>query len=468
LVAPIRLVADLVAPASDPLGPVAKWLRPESLRWGPPMRVVKAFACAVTMLCLGSLPSHAEKRVALVIGNGNYQHADKLSNPVTDARRLRDTLGKLAFEIVYGENVGKQQLERTIGRFANAAQDADVALVFFAGHGATFGDVPYVVPVDAQFSSIGEMPYELVQVETLIGELRRAKGLRIAILDACRDNSAERELKRVATRGGEVTRGLGRVKNPEGLILAYATQYLSTAADGDPNGDSPFTTALLNNIATPGLDVKDLFYRVGREVIASTRGGQRPEISVSFYDDYALVPGGSAAAVKPPIVSPPQDPAERAWAVTKDTTSLAVLEEFIRQFGATLYGSMARARLEELKKSQVAVAAPPAQTVRPPGQSGSLSSAPSQPLTGFCRTRTVTGSEKKKGYDGTEYDVHFDFTRGSEQLNTSACGREYWISPSKNNSRYGIRFVYLVDAQKRRVSETLYVEGEDGALRLAN
>src|SRR5580704_7693109 len=153
-------------------------------------------------------------------------------------------LAKLGFDVVYGENLDQQSLQRTIGRFANTAHESDVALVFFAGHGATFGDVPYVVPVDAQFSSLGGVPYELVQVETLIGELRRAKGLRIAILDACRDNAAERELKRKATRGGDMTRGLVRPKNVEGLILAYSTQYMSTAADGDPRGDSPVTTAL--------------------------------------------------------------------------------------------------------------------------------------------------------------------------------------------------------------------------------
>jgi formylglycine-generating enzyme required for sulfatase activity len=332
------------------------------------MRLVAAFATALMLLCLGALPSHAEKRVALVVGNGAYQHADKLSNPVTDARRLKEALDKLGFEIVYGENLDQQSLRRTIGRFANAAQDADVALVFYAGHGATFGDVPYVVPVDAQFSSLGEMPYELVQVETLIGELRRAKGLRIAILDACRDNSAERELKQVAAvrGGGEITRGLARVKNPEGLILAYATQHMSTAADGPPNGDSPFTTALLNNITTPGLDVKDLFFKVGREVIASTMGRQRPEVSVSFYDPYVLVPAGPGAAVTPPLV-PPRDQAAQAWtAGVKDTTSQAVLDDFIRRYGDTIYGTLAREKLDALRKAgQVAVVKPPDTPPRP-------------------------------------------------------------------------------------------------------
>ena len=261
-------------------------------------------ACAVLLVLLGAAAGHAEKRVALVIGNSDYQHADKLANPLTDARRMRDKLDGLGFTVVFGENVGKQALERAIGEFAVAARDADVALVYYAGHGATFGDVPYVVPVDARFESLEGMPYELVPVETLIGELRRAKGVRIAILDACRDNAAERELKRVAVRGGEVTRGLARVRNPEGLILAYATQYMATAADGPANGDSPFTAALLDTIATPGLDLKDVFFRAAREVVARTNGTQRPEISMSFYDDYKLVP----AALSAPAAGATQSP----------------------------------------------------------------------------------------------------------------------------------------------------------------
>ena len=332
------------------------------------MRIATALGWAILITLLGIGAAHAEKRVALVIGNGAYQHADKLANTLIDARRMRERLAGLGFDVVYGENVGKQALERTIGAFASAAQDADVALVYFAGHGATFGDVPYVVPVDARFSSLAGMPYELVPVETLIGELRRAKGLRIAILDACRDNTAERTLKRVAVRGSEVTRGLARVANPDGLILAYATQYMATAADGPANQDSPFTAALLDHIGTPGLDVKELFFRVGSQVIANTRGAQRPEISVSFYDSYTLVPARPAPA--PTNAPSPNDVAAQAWAATKDTRSQSILEEFIRQFGTTPYGAMARARLEELKKSQVAAAAPPVAPVVPPGPCG--------------------------------------------------------------------------------------------------
>jgi uncharacterized caspase-like protein len=255
-------------------------------------------------------PAHTEKRVALVVGNGAYRHAEVLENPINDARGMRDALKQIGFEVAYGENLDQRAMRQTIGQFARAVRGANVAVVYFAGHGATFADTPYVVPVDAEFTSLEQVPYELIPVEMLIGELRRVNGLRIAILDACRDNAAERELKRLAggARGGELTRGLAPIKNPEGLILAYATQYLSTAADTSSAGNSPFTSALLHNIATPGLDVKELFFRVGQEVVIATDNRQRPEISISLYESYALVP--APAEVQPmPAVAPVAAPA---------------------------------------------------------------------------------------------------------------------------------------------------------------
>ncbi len=265
------------------------------------------FAAAAAFGILLCAPAHADKRVALVVGNANYTFANKLDNPTVDARAVRDALKKLDFTVVYGEDLDKSALEKRLGEFALAVRDADVAIVYFAGHGATFGDIPYVVPVDAEFDAVEKIPYELVPVESLIGELRRAKGVRIAILDACRDNKAEEELKREDARrhgglgrGSATTRGLAKVENTNGLIVAYATQYLTTASDGPPGGDSPFTAALIRLIGTPNLDIKDMFFRVARAVIDKTGGRQRPEISVSLYDNYELVPeqGETSAAVE--------------------------------------------------------------------------------------------------------------------------------------------------------------------------
>jgi formylglycine-generating enzyme required for sulfatase activity len=339
------------------------------------MRLLRFIAVAWLALTWALAPANAEKRVALVMGNGAYVHADKLANPVNDARGIRDALTVLKFDVIYGEDLDGKALRRKIGEFAGRVEGADVALVYFAGHGATFGDTPYVVPVDAEFSSLSEVPYELISLETLIGELRQAKGVRIAILDACRDNAAEGRLKRQAgARGGEVTRGLGPMKNPDGLILAYATQYLSTAADSAGSGNSPFTAALLKNIATPGLDVKDLFFNVGQEVVATTGGKQRPEISVSIYERYALVPAEAKPEPARPVAVPlPTGTAadEVTWRFLKDAGSADQLRRFITEYPASSHRREAEERLKALEHTTTSVTvtepARPAEVVKPAG-----------------------------------------------------------------------------------------------------
>jgi Caspase domain len=247
---------------------------------------------AVSMaLCLSLWigPSRADQRVALVIGNNHYRHMTELYNPVTDARNMRDALKKLGFNVIFGEDLNKEEFERNMAHFAGIASNADVALIYYAGHGATFDDTPYAVPTDANLSALEAIPQELVPLESMIGELQHARGLRVAIIDACRGNEQERILKQILSPGGEVTHGLAPVKKTDGVIIAYASQYLTVAEDNSPGDDSPYTTALLHNISIPGIDVKDMFFRVAKEVVSSTNGKQRPELSISFYDNYALV-----------------------------------------------------------------------------------------------------------------------------------------------------------------------------------
>ena len=339
---------------------------------------------ACVTLALGVQTALADRRVALIIGNGAYEHADKLANPVTDSRNLREALKKIGFgdaDIVYGENLNKRDLERAIGRFAVLARDADVALTYYAGHGATFGDTPYIVPVDARFESIDQMPYELEPLENMIGELRKAKGVRIAIVDACRDNGAERDLKRTNARGGEISRGLAPVRNPDGLILAYATQYLATAADGPSGGDSPFTAALLKYLPTPGLDVKDLFFAVGREVLAQTKGQQRPEVKVSFYDQYALVaPGVAVVPVpqSPPVLAPPAlDKRQAAFDAAMQADTPDALSSFVDEFSKGPLADIARRERDRLTKQ--AALPPAAVKSQLPDKAAALPAGPAPP-----------------------------------------------------------------------------------------
>ncbi len=342
------------------------------------MRVPQFIAVTWLALVFAIAPANAEKRVALVIGNGAYVHADRLDNPVNDARGMHDALKQLGFEVIYGQDLDLKGLGRVIGQFAGRVDGADVAIVYFAGHGATFDGTSYVAPVDAEFASLTEVIHELVPVETLIADLRQAKGVRIAILDACRDNGAEQELKRHASRGGgDKTRGLAPMKNASGLIIAYATQYGATAADAAPGGlfswmrsstgHSPFTSALLNNIAMPGLDVTDMFRKVGREVDAATAGKQRPEIAISMYEQYALVPGATAGGggVSPLPSGPSTD--EVAWSFLKDTKDPEQLRRFIAQYPTNLWRREAEGRLKALEQMAVVLPSRPAETVKPAG-----------------------------------------------------------------------------------------------------
>jgi hypothetical protein len=265
------------------------------------------FVLAVLLIVPGyAAPAAAEKRVALVIGNGAYQHADGLANPVTDARSMRTALTKIGFDdagIVYGENLAKRDFERAIARFAAAVGDSDVALVFYAGHGSTFDGIPYAVPIDAQFTNLDGMRFELVTLDAMVGELRRTRGVGIAIFDACRDNAVEQQLKRTQpSRGGGASRGLAPAGNTDGLIVSFSTGYGATAADGPTGSNSPYTTALLQELQTPGLDVVDLFRNVGRRVKEQTAGRQNPALQIDgFYNRYALNAGAIAT---PPRVTP--------------------------------------------------------------------------------------------------------------------------------------------------------------------
>jgi uncharacterized caspase-like protein len=408
------------------------------------LRLVAAWIPAIAAIFFAVNAAQADKRVALVIGNAEYQHVGKLTNTLIDSRSVRDTLTKLGFNVIYGENLNKRLIERRIGDFAAAVRDADVAIVYFAGHGATFGDIPYVVPTDAEYQLIERVPYELVQVEQLLGELRRAKGVRIAILDACRDNAREIELKRSdaqqrgkSTRGGALSRGLAPVKNADGLIIAYSAQLLTTAGDGTPGHNSPFTGALVKFMDQPDLDVKAMFFKVAQDVIETTKGQQRPEISISMFDDYVLRRGtGAPAGVAAPAQAAPAAVDEAVWNTIKDSSVAAVFEEFERKFPKSARVSEARARQQELKNTAVAVRSGP-----PVVDTGKLMHDPNL----IYRIET-------RGYNGPTY-VEAVFTRDNDGN---------WIETNKGDKTVQFHFT----EQKQTKSEiVMYDELRDLYLR---
>jgi len=328
----------------------------------------------VIAVLLGLVPALAEKRVALVIGNGAYKNASKLNNPANDAKAVAGMLQSAGFDAVeLHENLGIREMRRAISDFAALARDAGTAVVYYSGHGMEVNGINYLIPVDAVLEQDIDVPYETFSLDNLVQVLEPARRLRLVMLDACRDNPFVRSMKRtIGTRA--VGRGLAAVEpTTVNTLIGFAAKAGSYALDGE-GANSPYAAALLNNLATPGLDLRIAFGRVRDEVLKATKNKQEPFVYGSLGGAEVSIVGAAAA----PIVSPPPsaplrtgsaDAAERAWMVAKDTTSQAVLEEFIRHFGDSFYASLARARLEELKKNQVAVVPQPAPTTevaRPP------------------------------------------------------------------------------------------------------
>jgi hypothetical protein len=319
-------------------------------------RLVAAFVGAMVAMLLGIGPTHAERRVALVIGNSAYAKVPALPNPANDAKALGELLTKAGLDVVLTKtNLDLASMRRALREFAGIVRDADVVVVFYAGHGIEVNGINYVVPIDAVLERDIDVEDETVSLDRITQIIEPARHLHMVILDACRDNPFASGMKRtIANRS--IGRGLAQV-NVSGVadtLVAFAAKAGSTAADGD-GAHSPFTSALLRHLATPGLDVRLALGRVRDDVVATTRGRQEPFVYGSLGG--AEVALASETKPAPTAVTPASESAAQAWTETKDTKNPALLEMFINRFGDGFYASLARARLEELKKDQTAPSA---------------------------------------------------------------------------------------------------------------
>jgi formylglycine-generating enzyme required for sulfatase activity len=296
------------------------------------------------LICIGIVPGRAEKRVALVIGNGTYSKVGQLPNPANDAGAIAALLRNAGFDVVQSQtNLDLSSMRRALRDFASAVRDADVVVIFYAGHGIEVNGVNYLIPVDAVLERDIDVEDETISLDRVNQIIEPAKRLRVVILDACRDNPFASGMKRTVGKRS-IGRGLARVDVPTAdTLIAFAAKAGSTAADGSgPN--SPYTTALLEYLVTPGLDVRLVLGRVRDQVLASTGGKQEPFVYGSLGGaEISLVP-----AAKPAPAPHPTSEAAQSWAVIKDTTDIQVLEAFIKRYGDSFYADIARARLAKV------------------------------------------------------------------------------------------------------------------------
>ena len=254
---------------------------------------VSVFAGAFFMLALCGNPALADKRVALVIGNSSYQNVPKLPNPSADASAVAQMFKNAGFEVVNLQiDVGNLDYKRAIRRFEDVASDADMAVVFFAGHGIELRGTNYMIPVDAKLADERDAPDEAIALDRIVEAVSGAKRLRLVIIDACRDNPFGVSMRRQVVQR-TTSRGLTRVEpQSTDTLIAYAAKAGSTAEDG--HGEhSPLTTALLDNLTVPGLDIRLAFGRVRDEVMKITSNKQEPFV-------YGSLGGGIISLVPEP------------------------------------------------------------------------------------------------------------------------------------------------------------------------
>jgi caspase domain-containing protein len=305
--------------------------------------------------------AHAEKRVALVIGNSAYKHAGELTNPKNDATDMSAALKKIGFQVIDGFDLDKAAFDRKIREFAMALSGAEVGVLFYAGHGLQVAGQNYLVPVDAELTTASALEFEMVRLDVLHRIMEREAQTNILFLDACRNNPLSRNLARaMGTRSGEIGHGLAAVESGSGTLISFSTQPGNVALDGTGR-NSPFAAALVKHISTSNDDLSATLIAVRNDVMKATQRKQVPwehsALTGRFYFNITINVAPQPAA--PTSTQPAQSQtgeAERAWLLVKDTTSSAILDEFVKRYGDTFFATLARARIEELKKQQMASA----------------------------------------------------------------------------------------------------------------
>jgi uncharacterized caspase-like protein len=308
-------------------------------------------------LLFGAGPAFAGKRVALVIANSAYQHAPSLTNPVNDGSVMARTLKEAGFDIVDSRHdLSALDTRRVLREFADATRDADIAVVYYAGHGIEVEGSNYLIPVDAKLERDTDVYDEALSLDRVLVAVDPAKQLRLVILDACRDNPFGKTMKRtVASRG--IGRGLAQVEpTSPNTLIAYSAKAGFTAQDGD-GANSPFTVALSKHLTTPGLDVRRAFGFVRDEVLKSTGNKQEPFVYGSLGgEDVPLVPVKVAAAPAAPVANPQAD-IRRDYELALQVGNRPAWDAFLAQHPDGFYASLAKLQLEKIGAEQAHAAA---------------------------------------------------------------------------------------------------------------
>src|ERR1700760_918115 len=256
-------------------------------------------ALSIAGLLVSATVAKADKRVAFVVGNGAYTNVAPLPNPANDAKSIAKMLRNVGFDVVEGTNLTRDKMTERLLEFGKKAEGADVALFFYAGHGIAVNGTNYLIPVDADIKS--EMDVKLgsaINIDLTLDQTMNDAKVKLVFLDACRDNPFAAKIKSgSATRSLSVQSGLAEMKSSEGTLIAFATGPGQTALDGEVGTNSPFTRALMANIAQPGVEIQQAMTKVRAQVNEETNKNQLPWGHTNLTGSVFLNPAPAAPAL---------------------------------------------------------------------------------------------------------------------------------------------------------------------------
>lgn len=315
-------------------------------------------AVAALFLGAGSTPLWAQQRIALVIGNSNYETVSPLDNPTRDAQLIAQTLQEIDFQVTLLIDATQIEMKQALSDFGRSLRNggADTTgLFYYAGHGVhSFGN-NYLLPVDVALSDAADLDLEGVEAQSVLRQMASARNrTNFVILDACRNNPFENMAEFDSP-------GLAEMKAPTGTFLSYATSPGAVALDG-LGQNSPFTTALAREMTKPGVAVEQMFKQVRVSVLEQTNGMQTPWDTSSLTNDFTFV--------NAPVEDPEDLAARSLWESVQATKDPVQIMLFLRGYPDSAYADDARALLAEAIESELtndtaaverpAPAAPPA------------------------------------------------------------------------------------------------------------
>jgi uncharacterized caspase-like protein len=325
------------------------------------MRLAATLVAALIVAFISTAGARADapRRVALVVANGEYVHAGSLKNPVNDAQLVARALKTTGFDIVDANpNLGIGPFRDALRRFRANVAGAQVALIYYAGHGIEARGKNWLIPTDAVLGDDADLDYEAIDLDLVLSATEGAD-MRVVILDACRNNPFGHTWKRATRAVGE---GLGAVDVDDVLVI-YSAGPGQTASDGR-GANSPFAEALAKRLPQQGLPIQLLGGLVRDDVLRATGDKQRPFISASITGEpFMLVPGAGAPAgpvsraaadVQQAAPADPRSMEMLFWQSASAGDDIGQLQAYLAKYPNGSFVDLAKAKIAALQKSEAA------------------------------------------------------------------------------------------------------------------